>query len=132
MRSVLWLTVVGCLCVAGFAAVFEQAGADETDRVLLQSNVTPAFEKLGRGFSNTVGGWLEVPYQIEQRYTRGDTAGSLFAGTLIGLAKGVVRTVVGVYETVTFWLPLPEHFAPILPTLPYFNKAESRQPLLLE
>jgi putative exosortase-associated protein (TIGR04073 family) len=126
---VVWLSVLPFACCLLPSATMAQ---DETDRVLLQSNVTPAFEKLGRGFSNTVGGWLEVPYQIEQRYTRGDTSGSLFAGTLIGLAKGVVRTGVGVYEVVTFWLPLPEQFAPILPTLPYFNKAEPRKPLLLE
>ena len=127
MRSVLWLTVAGCLCVAGPARA-----AEEMDRLLLQSNATPAFEKLGRGFSNTIGGWLEVPATIQQRYTQSDTAGSLLTGTLIGLVRGVMRTGVGVYEVVTFWLPLPEQFAPILPTLPYFNKAEPRPPLLLE
>ena len=126
---VVWLSVLPvAFCLLPSATMAE----DATDRALLQYNVYPAFEKLGRGLGNTVGGWLEIPYQIEQRYAQHDTASSLFTGTFVGLVKGLARTGVGVYELVTFWLPLPEHFAPILPPLPYFNKAELRKPLLLE
>jgi hypothetical protein len=39
---------------------------------------------------------------------------------------------VGLYEAVTFFLPYPENFAPILPTLPYFEKNKKRRPLPLE
>ncbi len=135
MRRVIgWVLGVAIMVVAGGASAAEStmAGADVTDRTMMQYNVYPAFEKLGRGLGNIVGGWLEIPYQIDQRYTARNTAASIFAGTFIGVIKGVGRTLVGAYETVTFWLPLPEHFAPILPTLPYFDKAEPRQPLLLE
>ena len=127
MRNIMWMTLMGWLCVAGVAAA-----QDATDRAMMQYHVYPACEKLGRGLGNAVGGWLEIPYQIQQRYAERDAASSLFTGAVIGLVKGVVRTGVGIYETVTFWLPLPEQFAPILPTLPYFNKAEPRKPLLLE
>lgn len=131
MRRVVWW-----LAILPFAFYLlpsaSMAGADVTDRMMTQYNVYPAFEKLGRGLGNVVGGWLEIPYQIDQRYTARHTAGSMFAGAFIGVIKGVARTVVGAYETVTFWLPLPEQFAPILPTLPYFDTAEPRPPLLLE
>ncbi len=125
-------TMIGLAICSSLALAGVARAADATDRVMLQANLYPALEKLGRGLGNLVGGWLEIPYQIEQRYTRHDTAGSLFTGAGIGLVKGIVRTGVGAYETVTCWLPLPEHFAPILPTLPYFEKAEPRAPLLLE
>ena len=130
MKRVAWLFVLPL----AFSLLPSAASlaADVTDRTMTQYNVYPACEKLGRGLGNVAGGWLEIPYQIGQRYTARDTAGSLVAGTFIGVIKGVVRTVVGAYETVTFWLPLPEQFAPILPTLPYFDTAEPRQPLLLE
>jgi hypothetical protein len=39
---------------------------------------------------------------------------------------------VGLYETVTFFLPYPEDFAPILPTLEYYNKSPGRRRLPLE
>ena len=127
--AVVWVSVLPFACCLLPSA---SIAADATDHVMLQANVYPAVEKLGRGLGNTIGGWLELPYQIQQRYTERDTASSLATGTIVGVVKGIARTVVGVYETVTFWLPLPEHFAPILPTLPYFNKAEPRRPLPLE
>ncbi len=91
-----------------------------------------AFEKLGRGVSNFLGGWLEIPLGIHKRYATSDTAGSLFTGTAVGAFKGLVRTGVGAYETVTFFLPYPEDFAPILPTLEYFQHHTRRKPLPLE
>lgn len=108
------------------------AATDKTDEVLLRYNLYPALEKLGRGVANTLGGWLEFPLNIQKRYTKADTAASLFTGAAVGLVKGAVRTGVGVYEVVTFWLPYPEHYAPILPILEYFKHSEPRQELLLE
>ena len=95
-------------------------------------NLHPAFEKLGRGASNLLGGWLEIPLGVHQKYSRADTAGSVLTGTAIGCFKAVVRTGVGFYEIVTFFLPLPEDYAPILPTLPYFQKTTKRRPYPLE
>jgi len=132
------LGVVGCLCAAALAAgpvavaAAAPAGEDRVDEMLGRYNLHPAFEKLGRGASNALGGWLEIPLNIQQRYTEQDTGGSLFTGVVYGVVKGVVRTGVGVYEAVTFFLPYPENYAPILPTLPYFRKAGRREPLLLE
>jgi len=106
---------------------------DPVDRMIGRYNLDPAFEKLGRGLSNTVWGWLELPLAIDRRYSETNTAGSVFTGTVIGLIKGLARTGVGLYETATFWFPYPEHFAPILPTLEYFQKPRtSRRRLPLE
>lgn len=105
---------------------------DQVDELMTRYNLHPAFEKLGRGLSNTFGGWLEVPYNIDKHYAPGDTGGSFFTGAAHGLFKGLVRTGVGLYETVTFFLPYPEDYAPILPTLEYFKHTPKRKPLPLE
>ena len=108
-------------------------GKDQVDEVMGRYNLHPAFQKLGRGVSNILGGLMELPINIQERYSRSDTGGSFFTGVAYGLFKGVIRTGVGIYETVTFFLPYPEDFAPILPTLKDFQKtSKRRQPIPLE
>lgn len=132
-----WLVVgVSLLCAAGLAAAAEVSEAppprDRVDDMMGRYNLQPAFDKGGRGLSNVLFGWLEIPLGIQARYTESNTAGSFIAGTGVGVVKGVVRTIVGAYETVTFFLPYPEDFRPILPTLEYFRKTPGRRHLPLE
>ena len=139
MRTVacagLAIVLMGCLSAVRVAAE-ERAGPpkspDATDRFLLRYELHPVIEKLARGTGNTLGGWLEIPLNIQQRYATTDTATSILSGAALGLIKGVVRTGVGLYEVVTCWLPYPPRFAPILPTLEYFKPSKRREPLLLE
>jgi putative exosortase-associated protein (TIGR04073 family) len=105
---------------------------DRVDEAVRRYNLHPAFTKGGRGLSNFFCGWLEIPLNMHQRYSAQDTGGSLFTGLAYGVLKGIVRTGVGAYEAVTFFLPYPENFAPILPTLPYFRKDPQRPLLPLE
>ena len=107
-------------------------GQDRVDELMLRYNLHPAFEKLGRGVANTLFGWAEIPLNIHQRYTPTDAGGSFLTGAAHGVFKGLVRTGVGVYEAVTFFLPYPEEYAPILPTLEYFKRSPKREPLPLE
>ena len=130
------ILAVGLWAPAGWsdeaAAPTTSGGQDRVDTLMGRYNVPPALEKLGRGVSNVAGGWLEIPLNISKRYDLHDTGTSLAVGAIAGLFKGVVRTVVGVYETLTFFIPLPRNFAPILPTLEYFQKTPHHAPLLLE
>jgi putative exosortase-associated protein (TIGR04073 family) len=107
-------------------------GPDRVEEFLGRHQLHPAFGKLGRGVANTLFGWLELPVNLHDRYDARNTAGSLFTGIAYGVVKGLARTGVGVYETVTFLLPYPEDFAPILPTLGYFQREGKRRPLLFE
>jgi len=63
--------------------------------------------KLGRGFSNTIFGALEIPYRV---YQTNLDSGGLSAWTF-GLFKGITyfmgREVLGVFEIVTFPVPMP-------------------------
>jgi len=129
------LLLMGACLAAHAWADFESPSATGRDRVeemLGRYNLHPAFEKLGRGASNALLGWLELPLAVDQRYSKSDVVGSTLTGVALGAFKGAVRMGVGVYEVVTFFLPYPEHFAPILPTLPYFQKTPKRKLLPLE
>ena len=73
-----------------------------------------AVTKLFRGIANAATGWMEIPKQIS--LTCEESGGG--KGWTWGLAKGVgwavARSVVGGYEIVTFPLPIPEGYKPIL------------------
>ncbi len=60
-----------------------------------------------RGFSNTLGGWLEIPYQA---YAVSKEKG-LLTGATLGLCKGIVwtplRMLSGIVDIVTFPSPFP-------------------------
>lgn len=131
------LVIAGCLLGASSAAADAlndptPPPTDQVDELLLRYNLHPAFEKLGRGAGNFLTGWMEVPLNIGYRYTPRDAATSMFTGAALGIMKGFVRTGVGLYEMVTFFLPYPEQYAPILPTLEYFKRDQKRAPLLFE
>ncbi len=71
-------------------------------------------EKLGRGITNTATGWIEIPKEIGRNVEKsGDMAG-LIVGPFKGIAKAIGRTVAGVYEVVTFLIPLPRRYEPII------------------
>ncbi len=67
--------------------------------------------KMGRGMVNVLTGWLELPKQIQL----GTQASNPITGLAMGLMKGagmtLLRSGVGLYETVTFPIPLPTGFA---------------------
>jgi putative exosortase-associated protein (TIGR04073 family) len=73
-----------------------------------------AGRKLGRGISNLLFGIVEVPNQITQTTSeRGGAAGCSF-GIGKGLMRWIGRELVGVYEIVTFPLPIPHGYKPIM------------------
>jgi len=69
------------------------------------SYVDGSFRKLGRGVHNSIFAVGELPYRIREIY---DSDGILAAGTsgwYVGLGRVVAREVVGLFETLTFFLP---------------------------
>ena len=137
MRRLVVIGLAIAYCIAGALPVVRaeeaaQQSDDRVDQLMGRYNLYPAFDKAGRGVSNLLGGWLEIPYNIQTRYSKSDTGGSLLTGLVHGLLRACVRTGVGAYEAVTFFLPYPENFAPILPTLPYYQKNKKHDPPLWE
>lgn len=71
-------------------------------------------EKLGRGITNIGTGWVEIPKQIRRSTEEsGDMAG-VVVGPLKGIAKAIGRTLAGIYEVVTFLIPLPRRYEPLI------------------
>jgi len=84
-----------------------------------------ALSKLSRGFTNLTMGWMELgkqPMKVKQEH--GDGAGDI-AGMSWGIVKGfthfIGRTVVGVYEIATFFIP---SFEPVIEPEYIFSEEE--------
>ena len=71
-------------------------------------------KKLGRGISNIAFGWLEFPKGIQDVGEQNNFIAGITWGPIYGLGKAVARTVAGAYEVVTFPVPVPANFEPLV------------------
>jgi putative exosortase-associated protein (TIGR04073 family) len=99
-------------------SAWHPAQADDIPTVSQKSDESPVIEKiiskLSRGAINFATGWLELPKQIYSvGHDEGWTAGAL-RGPIDGLGMFLARTIAGAYEVLTFPLPLPSHYQPML------------------
>ncbi|HKW86575.1 MAG TPA: exosortase system-associated protein, TIGR04073 family [Nitrospiraceae bacterium] len=110
-----WITtVVMCLVLGGGYP----AQAEELPPANRQDGEPPVVEKIAtkltRGVVNFTTGWVELPKQI---YLVGHNEG-LVTGAIRGLIDGlgmfIARTVAGAYEVLTFPLPIPPQYQPML------------------
>ncbi len=62
-------------------------------------------EKLGRGVTNILTSWLEVPTQIYVVSRDHDPLTGLIFGPIKGSIYSVLRVVTGTYDTVSFPIP---------------------------
>lgn len=80
-------------------------------------------KKLDRGLINIFTGWFEIPKGMSAGTQKRDFASALFTGLPKGFLSAVIRTGSGIYDTLTFPLPLPESYRPILePEFVFENK----------
>ncbi len=88
--------------------------------VILITNliITPCFadvwRKLGRGLSNTLTGFVEIPKKVIMISKNDNPLMGLTWGFVKGTGVGLLRTAAGVYETVTFPIPAPADYEPII------------------
>ncbi len=74
-----------------------------------------AFSKLGRGITNIFTGWIEIFTTTNKHFREHDN--DVLQGIYAipeGIVRSVIRTSVGVYETLTFPIPIPENFETIV------------------
>ena len=91
-------------------------------RAMAEEMVPPAAaEKAVRGLANTgLGVVVELPKTVYYDTLEDGPLYGLTVGVLEGLSWGIARTLVGIYEVVTFPFPAPEGYRPILtPAYPY-------------
>lgn len=93
------------------------AHADEfktADNASAEEVVTGMSDKMVRGVANVATGWLEFPKQIYVTFREDGVAAGLFSGPVRGIGMTVARTVSGVVELSTFYLPVPGFYDPLL------------------
>ena len=73
-----------------------------------------AGRKFGRGLAGMTCGVLELPGNMAQETKKRGPAWGFTLGFVEGLGRIVVRELVGVYEFVTFPIPAPAGYKPIL------------------
>ncbi len=81
-------------------------------------------DKLGkfeRGFANMAGGVAEIPGCVADTTRKQGP----WMGCTVGFFKGIgmvpVRTLVGVYDLLTFYVPAPGNYEPVLKPATPFN-----------
>lgn len=113
------LTIPRCFLLLGllamFAAVPQVSHAQMDEDVYREnSDIQKMFHKLGRGASNVLLGWIEIPKNVAREWRNTEP----FTGTIVGSIKGVgwavARTVAGLYEVISFPFPVPRDYEPIM------------------
>ncbi len=77
-----------------------------------QSFFSAPVERLGDGFANIVSGPFELIYQMKEEIKRTTPVRGVIPGLLRGVTWFGLREGVGVFELVTFFLPLDPHLEP--------------------
>ncbi|WP_447972782.1 exosortase system-associated protein, TIGR04073 family [Nitrospira sp. Kam-Ns4a] len=70
--------------------------------------------KLARGAANFCTGWAELPKQVTLIAREKGWLVGLTRGTLEGLGMVGARTIAGAYEVLTFSVPVPPQYRPLL------------------
>jgi putative exosortase-associated protein (TIGR04073 family) len=104
-RQTLIVVLVGMLMIAVIVVagpVLAQSYDPEED-LPRATGVEKALTKLGRGLSNIMFGWAEIPVTFDQNLKKGKPLGYLLGvAPVLGTARAVMRTSTGVYEVVSF------------------------------
>lgn len=99
-----------CLLLAAtFAATAVSFAATED-----QPRGHNALRKLGRGLANLLFGIVELPNQITKANSEHGGAAAFTYGVGKGFARWIGREVVGAYEVVTFPVPVPKGYQPVM------------------
>ena len=70
--------------------------------------------KLGRGVLNTFTGVLEIPKRIAQVWRDTDPVTGAVVGSIEGAGWAVARIATGVFDIVTFPIPVPPNYEPLM------------------
>lgn len=98
------LLLVGLFSVGAFA--------DDISRE--QSTAGKFLHKLGRGITNMLTGWIEIPKNIAVNWEKTDPFTGLIVGSIKGIGWSWTRTVSGLYDVFTFPFPVPENYRPLM------------------
>ena len=87
-----------------------------------------AFTKFGRGMANIAVSPGELYTQPLLLSKNSEPLIAIFGGLFKGISMLIVREAVGVYEVITFPLPFPKEYRPIIEPATTFTDWDTRQP----
>ena len=87
------------------------------------SNEQGPTRKLGRGVSNMLFGWSEIPNTIAQVNEREGNSAALGYGVVRGVGRAWMRFHTGIFDIVTFPFPAVRgtYYSPLPPEIPYIH-----------
>ncbi len=104
MRPWLLVTVallIGVFLVQGPVVMAQDFNPDQD--LPKPTGMEKALTKLGRGISNILLGWAEIPVTWDRSLNKGKPLGYLVGvAPVLGTARAVMRTGTGVFEVVSF------------------------------
>jgi len=109
MKNLQWIAVIFAGFLIGSSSSIAPAYAQNPCHLPLQhqqmSYSDGVVDKFSRGFANTATGWMELPKNIVNE----SRASNVGYGITLGLFQGVIhtvgRTLIGVVELGTFFIP---------------------------
>ncbi len=76
---------------------------DPTEDIPRETGLQKALTKLGRGLSNIMLGWAEIPVAMDRSIKQGKPFGHLIGvAPVMGTARALMRTSTGVFEVFSF------------------------------
>ena len=101
-----WIVAIAVIMIAALivqAAPVLAQSYDPDEDLPKTTGVEKALTKLGRGLSNVMLGWAEIPMAFDKGVKKGKPLGYLLGvAPVLGAARAVMRTSTGVYEVVSF------------------------------
>jgi putative exosortase-associated protein (TIGR04073 family) len=112
MKWTKFVSLITLMLVLSAGSAF--ATSSDADVARQQTDFGKMLHKLGRGVTNVFTCWVEVPRQISTEWQKTDPVTGFFVGGIKGVGWGFARFVTGVYDTVTFPIPVPPGYQPMI------------------
>ena len=106
--------IMVCVILWGGQPVQAEEPSLATEGIDESPVVEKSATKLGRGIANFTTGLAEVPKQIYLVGRNEGWAAGALRGPIDGFGMFIARTLAGAYEVVTFPLPIPPQYQPML------------------
>lgn len=100
-RAATAVALIAALMLPSLAAIAQHY--DPQQEIPKPTRFQKMMTKLGRGISNIVLGWAEIPVTFDEKLKQGRSLGYLIGvAPVLGTARALMRTGVGVFEVITF------------------------------
>lgn len=112
----------------GFEPASQTAGASRWPA--LAFSWRGATNKLVRGLTNVITGWVEIPKRVQETTVQSGAFPGFTWGLIRGFGRGFIRTAGGFYETITFPFPAPPGYQPVMnPPYVFICEENNTQPV---